>query len=458
MLQFERSGQVVSRSIAGPNAVPVALAFVAVIMHLSFIAAAILGSLSTTAAAEEAVLDDGELQAAANQAAASQVDPSAPAAIDPKTATLFRLYIGTYTGGDSKGIYTAVFNARTGKISTPELAAELSNPSFVAIHPTGKFLYSCSEVNNGSVVAFSSDPETGALKELNQQSSAGAAPCHIVVDQKGRFALVANYSGGNVAVLPIDADGKLQPACSVQQHSGSSVNKARQEGPHAHSINLSADNRFAFAADLGTDQLYVYKFDEKTGTLTPTDFKSTSLPAGAGPRHFAISPNGMHAFSINELQSTVSWFGFDSQTGRLHLFNTVSSLVESEKRASFPAEIVVHPTGRFVYCSNRGPDSISLFNAKPDGSLSLVDNTPSGGKVPRNFIVDPAGNYLLAANQESGSIAVFAIDQKSGRLSQTEISVSVGAPVCLRLFPIEGKPVAAGAAKGPAKAAAESAE
>ncbi|MEX0713682.1 MAG: lactonase family protein, partial [Pirellulales bacterium] len=342
-----------------------------------------------------------------------------------KEGTL-RLYIGTYTGGASEGIYTSRLDLADGSLTAPELAAATSNPSFVALHPNRPFLYAVSEISEldgkktGGVSAFSIEAETGRLKLLNQQPSEGSGPCHLVVDASGKAVLVANYGGGSVASLPIGSDGRLAKAASAIRHEGKSVNPQRQEGPHAHSINLDPANKFAFAADLGLDKVLVYRFDAASAKLVPNNPPSASVADGAGPRHFAFHPSGRWAYVINELASTVTALAYDADRGVLEPTQTISTLPEDYTPASYTAEVQVHPSGKFVYGSNRGHDSIAIFSVDADtGRLKSRGQQPTGGKTPRNFSIDPTGSYLLAANQESDNIVVFRIEPASGELEPT---------------------------------------
>jgi len=350
-----------------------------------------------------------------------------------------RVYLGTYTRGASKGIYVCELNLTTGALTEGRLAAATDNPAFLAIHPSGKFLYAAGGAMRvdgkptGVVTAFAIDKLAGKLTRLNRQPSGGRGPCHIVVDATGRCALAANYSSGSVASLPTGPDGKLRPPASVIQHKGSSVNKRRQSGPHAHSINLDRANRFAVAADLGADKVFVYKFDPATGTLEPHAPPSVKLAPGAGPRHFAFHPGGQFAYVINELDSTVTAFAFDAKKGTLTKLHTVSTLPPDCKIANSTAEVQVHPSGRFLYGSNRGHDSIAIFTIDANsGKLTPVGHQPTGGKTPRNFGIDPTGRYILAANQNSNNVVVFRIDQTSGRLKHTGKSITVSSPVCVK--------------------------
>ena len=357
------------------------------------------------------------------------------------TTTKFRVYVGTYTTGESRGIYHCEFDARDGALSLIGLAAAAENPTFLAHHPGRSTLYAVSEVadyadtNGGAVSAFSVDPSDGTLKLLNIQPSGGAGPCHITLDRTGRHLLVANYGTGSVAVLPISGRGELGPLSSTFQHEGSSVNPDRQAGPHAHSINLDPQNRFAFAADLGLDKVMVYKFHAATGTLEPNDPPHVSLGSGAGPRHFTFHPSGKWAYVINELHSTITTFKYDLERGALENLETVSTLPEGLQVANTTAEIQIHPSGRFLFGSNRGHDSIAMFAIHADtGLLTPLGHHPSGGRTPRNFVIDPTGKFLLAAQQDSDSVVVHRIDRRTGQLELTEHAVPIPAPVCVRFL------------------------
>lgn len=350
------------------------------------------------------------------------------------------VYLGTYTGKGSDGIYVAELDLSTGKLSTPKLACKMTNPSFLAIAPNGKHLYAVSEVETtggkkgGGVTACSINAVTGELTPINSQLSGGGGPCHLTVDRQGLCVLVANYGDGTVASLPIRDGGKLEPAASVHRHQGRSVNQQRQEGPHAHSINVDAGNRFAIAADLGTDQMVIYHLDSTAGKLRPHQQGLIRAEPGNGPRHFAFHPQGLLAFANNELTSSVSSFRYDPVRGILTLLGTVSTLPTGSTGSNTTAEVAVHPTGKFVYVSNRGHDSIACFRCEEDGSLKLIGHAGTHGKTPRNFGIDPTGMYLLAANQGSNTVVVFMIDQETGLIKATGEKVAVGSPVCVKFL------------------------
>lgn len=358
----------------------------------------------------------------------------------------FLAYFGTYTGKKSKGIYVSRFDASTGKLGPIDLAGEVDNPSFLAIHPNHRFLYAAIEVGefagqkSGAVAAYSIDAGTGRLQLLNQVASHGADPCHLSVDQTGKFIFVANYNGRNIAVLPICIDGKLEEASAVIQHHGSSINKERQQEPHPHCINVSPDNRFVLVADLGLDQVLVYRFDPSKGSLDPSEAPFGKAPPGAGPRHFAFHPNGRLVYVINELNCTVSTFEYDANLGALCLKQTVSTVADRYQvtQDDLTAEIRVHPSGKFVYGSNRGPDSIAVFTVDPvEGTLAPVQRVLTQGCTPRGFEVDPTGSYLVAANQNSDGVVVFQIDRDTGQLTPTGQIIEAYTPVDVALVPVK---------------------
>lgn len=357
-------------------------------------------------------------------------------------AEQYRTYFGTYTTDDSKsdGIYTAIFDSKTGTLSPPVLAAETVNPSFLAIDAKRGFVFAVNEISEGdgrgnaTVSSFRIQPN-GMLKPINSKPSHGGAPCHCNVDATGKFLLIANYVGGNLAVYPIAENGSLGDASCIVNHEGTSIDRSRQEHPHAHSINLSSDNRFAYAADLGTDKIMIYRFDDKTGKLDPASPDSVSITPGGGPRHFSLHPSGKFAYTNHELTAMVSALSRDPQTGALTTLATVSTLPADAQSRKSTAECLVHPNGRFLYVSNRGHDSIACYKIDPTtGEPTVVAITHTQGKEPRNFAIDPSGKWLLAANQNSDTVVVFSIDQESGAISPTDNRIEVGRPVCVRML------------------------
>lgn len=351
--------------------------------------------------------------------------------------------VGTYTRGNDGGIHVLKFDPETAKL-TKHGVASIDNPSFVAVHPSGKFVYSVAEVatfdgkRGGAVAAFSFDAKSGTLTKLNHSSTIGAGPCHLVVDQSGRYVLAANYGGGSVVVLPIDKAGKVGRATSFVQHIGSSVNERRQKAPHAHSINLDPTNQFAVAADLGVDKVFVYRLNGRNGTLTDAPAAFGQVAPGSGPRHFAFHPSGRFGYVINELALTVTAFAFDSTTGELAEIQTISTLPPGTEKQGSTAEVRVHPSGKFLYGSNRGHDSIVVYSIdQSTGELTYVENEPTQGSTPRNFFVEPSGRFLFAENQQSGTIVVLKIDQQTGALSPTGNSIEVPSPVCIRTIPVQ---------------------
>jgi 6-phosphogluconolactonase len=351
------------------------------------------------------------------------------------------MYVGTYTRGASEGIYRCSIESDSGDIAVEDVATGILSPSFLAIPYGHRHLYAVSETDEfdggpgGSVHAFAIDPLSGRLSSINARSSRGAGPCYLTLEKAGRFVLVANYSTGTLAVLPIGSDGALGEATDTVFHHGSSVNTARQQGPHPHSITLDAANRYAIAADLGLDKLMVYRFDNQHGTLQPAATASVAVAPGAGPRHFAFHPDGTRAYVINELDSTITAFSYVPETGMLKSTQTLSTLPEGFSGTNYCADIHVSADGRFVYGSNRGHDSIVVFEVDQQaGTLTLRQHQSTGGKTPRNFAIDPSGQFLLVANQNSDSIVVFSRGG-DGLLTPTGHSAEVPTPVCIRFGP-----------------------
>ncbi|MBU0714520.1 MAG: lactonase family protein [Verrucomicrobia bacterium] len=357
------------------------------------------------------------------------------------------VYFGTYTSsGKSKGIYTCRLDTSTGILSTPELATETVNPSFLAIHPDRRHLYAVGESGvfgggkTGAVSAFAIDQVTGKLTLLNCQSTGGLGPCHVNVDLTGKCVLAANYTSGSCASLPVRDDGSLGEIGSFIQHEGSSINPSRQTGPHAHSINLSPDNRFAFVADLGLDKLMIYKLDPARAALIPNNPPFAKVPPGSGPRHMAFHPDGRFAYVINEMLCTVTAFSYEAGQGALKKIQTFSTLPKgvSVQPGYSTAEVLVHPRGKFLYGSNRGHDTIAVFAIdQSNGTLRLIQNESTQGKMPRSFGIDPTGAWLLAANQDTGNVVVFSVNPKTGKLKPTGQIVEVGVPVCVKFMSVK---------------------
>jgi 6-phosphogluconolactonase len=368
------------------------------------------------------------------------------AAAAPATHHKYLVYVGTYTneGSKSKGIYAYRFDPDTGKLTSVGLAVETINPSFIVVHPNYRFLYAVNEVGDykgqksGAVSAFSIDRATGKLTLLNEVASKGADPCYITVDKTGKYVLVANYTGGSVAAFPVLEDGRLGEASAFVQHTGHGTDPERQEGPHAHSIDLSPDNRFAIVDDLGLDESLVYKFDAAKGSLSLNEPNYAKAGPGAGPRHFALHPNGRFAYVVNEMQSSVSVFRFDGAAGVLHPLQTISTFPKDFSGHNDDAEIQVHPSGKFLYASNRGHDSIAVFAIdQKKGTLTPVEYSPTKGQTPRSFEIAPGGSLLFAANEKSDNIFVFHINQQTGRLTPTGQVLEVAEPVCVKFARIE---------------------
>ena len=350
--------------------------------------------------------------------------------------------VGTYTRTTSDGIYICEFDSATGDLEPMSSISGAENPSFLAQHPNGQTLFAASETEEfdgkrqGALHAYSIDVDTGRLSPINAVGSGGAGPCHVSVDATGRYLLAANYHGGSVCVAPINDDGSLEPLSCFIQHEGSSVNPDRQEQAHAHSINLDAQNRFAYVPDLGQDKVVIYRLDLERGELVANDPAHVESEPGAGPRHFDFSPDGARAYVINELGCTITGYDYDSETGALTPFQTVGTLPAAGfGRHNTTADIHVHPSGRFVYGSNRGHDSIAIFSVDGEtGRLTEAGHQSTEGWTPRNFAIDPSGEFLLAANQDSDTIVSFRIDGESGALEPTGGVTEIPMPVCLRFL------------------------
>lgn len=365
-----------------------------------------------------------------------------PVALAETSHPTFFIYIGTYTESDSKGIYAYRFDPLTGETTPIGLVAESQNPSFLAVHPSARFLYAVNEVDHfesqksGSVSAFSIDQSAGKLTLLNRVSSLGTGPAHLSLDRRGKYLLVANYGGGSVAVFPIANDGRIGKASSFVQHSGSSVNHDRQAAPHPHQILATKDNRFVLVPDLGTDEVVIYRFDSAEGALTQSRSEFVKTQPGAGPRHLALHPNGRFAYLANEMQSTVLVFSYDANAGSLIDIQTVTTLPKDFTGQNSAAEILTDASGAFLYVSNRGHDSIAVFAInRNNGTLTPIQDLPSGGRTPRNIAIDPTGKWLFAANQDSHNIAIFRVDSRTGRLTPTTNVLHISAPACVTFAP-----------------------
>jgi len=360
----------------------------------------------------------------------------------------YRVYVGSYTTyghKQGKGISVFEFDPRTGKAGEPRLVAECANPSFLVIPPGAKHLYACIEVNSlgetpelkntGGVSAYTVDPATGGLTLLNTQPAHGTITCHVSLDQAAKTLLTANYgTGATVATFRIQEDGSLTPAVSFTEHTGSSANASRQERPHGHSANLTPDQKFAVVADLGIDQLKVYPFDGATGKLDFERVASVPAKPGAGPRHFTFHPNGQFAYHNNELDWTVTAYGYAA--GQLTPLQTITTVPEDWSGTGGTAEVAVHPSGKFLYVSNRGPDTLAIYQIQDDGTLKGAGFASTLGKTPRNFVIDPSGTYLFAANEGTDNIFVFTVHPETGALTPTGEIVKIPMPVCVRIVPV----------------------
>src|SRR5437667_6979320 len=341
------------------------------------------------------------------------------------------LYVGTYT----ENIYLVRMDRRSGELLQVGAINAGANPSFLSIHPNGRVLYAVNELEpTGVVSAFAIESGTGALTRLNDQPSGGGAPCYVSVERSGRAALVANYAGGSVALLPIEPNGGLGPA-HVVQHTGKGPNAERQEAPHAHCILPDPSNRFALAADLGADRVFVYRLDLEGRSLRHIEEGDAVMRPGAGPRHIAFHPTLPLVFVANELDSTVATLRFDPERRTLSPVDTRSTLPAGWTGTNYPADIHVAPNGRRLYVSNRGHNSIAVFSVAEStgsGALALEQVVSTEGDWPRNFSLDPSGRWLLVANQRSDSVVVFGRDQDNGRLTPTRQRLALPSPVCLR--------------------------
>jgi 6-phosphogluconolactonase len=349
------------------------------------------------------------------------------------------VYFGTYTDkAGSKGIYKSKLDTATGKLSEPELAAEAASPSFLAIHPSGKYLYAVGETggtDGGAVLAFSIDPKTGALSKLNDGTTGGSGPCHISISPKGDYATVANYGGGSTAVFKLDPDGKIAGRVGFSQHKGSSADKGRQEGPHAHCSFFDPKGHYILTVDLGIDRVKVFTLDPDSG-LKEVNHGDVITPPGAGPRHIAIAPDGKFAYVCGELDSTVNVVELGWAAGKNKVVQSLSTLTEPVKGNS-TAECILSPSGKFVYVSNRGHNSIAVFKVGEDRHLTAAGHITGDIKIPRNFNIDPSGKWMLIASQDGEKVGVWELDQNTGLGKETGNTVKVSKPVCVKFVPVK---------------------
>lgn len=352
-------------------------------------------------------------------------------------ATDMFVFFGTHRASTNAGFSLAHFDTDTGELSAPELLLPARAPAFFEIHPDGRHLYTCNAGSPGAVSAYEIEPHTGQLTLLNSQPSGGGDPSYLSLDQTGKYAFVANYGAGNLAVFALQADGQLGERTAFVQHTGSSVDPRRQTHAYAHSIVASPDNHYVLVADLGVDKVFVYRFNPQDGSLKANDPPSARIAMGSGPRHLRFHPNGRWVYVLNELSSTIVCFNWNAATGKLGEFQTTSTLPADFLALNTAAEIIVHPGGKFLYASNRGHDSLAVFAIDPQsGWLKLVEHVPSGGKIPRNFTFDPTGKWILCSNHGSEKAAVFSVDENTGRLRQSGPPIPVPYPFCARFLPV----------------------
>lgn len=345
---------------------------------------------------------------------------------------LQEFYIGTYTSANgSQGIYHASLNLATGEMTGLELAAKMSSPSYLTVSPNHKVVYAVDESSNANVSVFSIQ-EGGKLSLLNAQSYEGGGPCHVSTTKDGKLVFAASYGGGTLAAFPTAADGSLLPKSAWFKNTGSGPDKGRQEGPHMHSAYSDSQSKFVYACDLGTDDILVFKLDKATGSLTSAEPRATKAPAGGGPRHLAFHPSGKFAFVNNEMPSTVTAYSVDPKSGGLAPLNTVSTLPPgTSPKGTSTAEIAVHPSGKWLYVSNRGHDSIATYHIENDGHLALLEISPAGVQIPRGFGIEPSGKWMIVAGQNSNDLVVQKIDPKTGLLNLQSQKVKVSSPVCI---------------------------
>jgi 6-phosphogluconolactonase len=371
---------------------------------------------------------------------------AAPARAQPHTPAASRdyfVYVGTYTGAHSKGIYSYRFHARTGQLTPIGLAAELPNPSFLIADRANKHLYAATEMGahgpkdaNGAISSYAIDPRTGSLRLLNTVDSSGGGTCHLALDRTGKVLIVVNYASGSVASFAVNADGTIGRRTGFDMHTGSSVDPERQPSPHPHEVVFSPDNRFAFVPDLGTDRIYIYRLDLAHQSFSPADPAFVTVAAGVGPRHLLFGPGARFAYLVCEMGSRVIAFSYDAVHGALHPVQTISTLPSDYTGPDASAEIHIDRAGRHIYASNRGHNSITVFSVDPrNGELKMTQNTSTLGDWPRNFVLDPTGKYLIVADQNSNQLVTFTVDPHDGHLTPTGNSQQAGSPVCILFVP-----------------------
>jgi 6-phosphogluconolactonase len=355
------------------------------------------------------------------------------------------VFFGTHATGPGRGISVAHFDSTTGVLTQPQLVVDAPAPAFFVLNPDGQHLYACNSndfargYTGETISAFAIEPETGRLTLINQQPSGGADPSYVTLDATHRYVLTANYKGGSVAVLQLNPDGSLGRSTAAIKHEGSSVDPKRQTQAYAHSIRVDATNRFALVADLGLDKLFVYRFDQKDGSLRPNDPPFVKVAPGSGPRHLAFDPRARFVYLLTEMASTIITYAWDAKRGTLDERQTISTLPAGFAGTNACAEILVHPNGKFVYASNRGHDTLAVFAIRPrTGLLSLVEHVPTQGQTPRNFAFDPSHQWLIVTNHGSDNAMVFRVDGKTGRLKPQGQPISVPYPFGIAFLPIPG--------------------
>ncbi len=355
------------------------------------------------------------------------------------------VYVGTYTNGESEGIYVCQLDMSTGELKQVSVARNIENPSYLAVDAERNRLYAVNELlafaghSGGGVSAFAIQPSSGELTFINRVPSHGGAPCYLSISQNGRYLLIANYAGGNISVIPVNKEGVLGKPTEIVNHLGSSLHPKRQAGPHPHAIILDSANDYAFVPDLGLDKVLQYRFDHANGRLNANQRPWVSTKPGAGPRHMVFHENNQSAYVINELDSTINALAYDQSRGELKVYQTISTIPSSYAGKNSAADLHLAPNGKFLYGSNRGHDSIAIFAIDPEtGELTLVKHTPTQGRNPRGFAIDPTGTFLLAANQDSDNILVFRIDQEHGTLTPSGHGLHLPSPVCLKVTPFGG--------------------